>query len=336
MAKQKKEDYLFAAGYICSHVKNMMNWQDMTRLASCKDLVSVEAILQEFGYGEAKELVEEGDVEEFIRKEQNKLFNMVYDSLPIREELSLCLYPYDYHNVKVCLKSELLGVAPTESLLMSTGDIDWKKMVSLVRDRSYDFMPVNMKHAIMEATDLVSRGGDPQEIDIIMDKACYKDMIERAEELEEPFLIDLIKLQIDILNLKIFVRLRQMNKPWSFLKKVYLEGGNIASDFFVACYEEPYAQIAERLAPYGLKKPMAEGGPAIKETGDFCLFEKLCDNALMEYNKRAKYQPFGIEPIAGYWYGKEIEIDNLRIILAGIKIGTPLESIMERLREPYV
>ncbi len=39
-----------------------MSWQDMMRLASCKDLDAAEAVLQEFGYGEAKEL-HEGDVE---------------------------------------------------------------------------------------------------------------------------------------------------------------------------------------------------------------------------------------------------------------------------------
>ena len=117
----------------------------------------------------------------------------------------------------------------------------------MVRDRNYMFMPVNMKHAIIEATDLFGRGGDPQEIDIILDKACYKDMLAAAEATNEEFLIGIVKLQIDILNLKTFVRLRQIEKPWSFFQKVFLGGGNISEQFFISCYEEPYAQIADKL-----------------------------------------------------------------------------------------
>lgn len=335
MAKRKIEEYTFADAYIGSFVRNLMSWQDMMRLASCKDLSTAESILQEFGYGEAKELYE-GDIEWFIRREQNKLFNLIYDTLPDRKELALCLFPYDYHNVKVCLKSEFLGIIPSEDLLVSTGDIDWKRVVAMVRDRNYMFMPVNMKNAIIEATDLFGRGGDPQEIDIILDKACYKDMLQAAEETKEEFLIGIVKLQIDILNLKTFIRLRQIEKPWSFFQKVFLEGGNISEQFFISCYEEPYGQIADKLGPYGLKEAMTEGGRDLKETGDFNLFEKLCDDALMEFNKKAKYLSFGIVPIAGYWYAKEIEIDNLRIILTGILIGSSAEQISERLREPYV
>jgi len=94
--------------------------------------------------------------------------------------------------------------------------------------------------------------------------------------------------------------------------------------------------VADKLVPYGLSQAMAEGGRVISETGEFALFEKLCDNRMMEFNKRAKYETFGIVPIAGYWYAKEVEIDNLRIILTGILIGSSPEQISEKLRDPYV
>ena len=58
---------------------------------------------------------------------------------------------------------------------------------------------------------------------------------------------------------------------------------------------------------------MTLGGQEVKETGDFALFEKLCDDALMEFNKQAKYETFGIVPIAGYWYAKELELSLIHI-----------------------
>ena len=334
MAKRKTDEYTFADAYIGSCARRLMKRQDLMRLAACRDVESAEVIMREYGYGEAKE--HEHDIEAFIRREQSRLFNLIYDTIPDRRELAMYLFPYDYHNVKVALKSEFLGVTPSEDFLVSTGDTDWKKLVSMVRDRNYTFMTSHMKEAVEEATDLFSRGGDPQEIDLIMDKACYRDMLEAAEENGEEFIIGMVKVLIDAANMKTYARFRKFDRPWSFFQKVFLEGGNISGDFFINHYDEPYDQLAEKLAPYGFRETMSEGGKELRETGNFTVFERLADDVVMKYNKEAKYVSFGIVPIAGYGYAKEIEIDNLRIILTGISMGASADEIGERIREPYV
>lgn len=331
----RPEEYTFADAYIGSFVKNLMTKQDLLRAAQAKDLLTIEAMLREFGYGEAKE-IHEGDIETFIRREQNKLFDLIYDTLPERKELSLLLLPFDYHNLKVCLKAEFLGLTPDDNYLVSTGDIDRHKIVAMVKERNYIHMSTNMKAAMESAIDLFGRGNDPQEIDLVMDKACYKEMSEKARESGVDFLVGLVELEIDLLNIKSFVRLKQMKMPWTFFQKIFLEGGRIAESLFIGAYEEPYGQFAEKLAPYGLKDAVLEGTNKLQESGEFWLLEKLTADALMEYNKKAKYLSFGIEPIAGYWTAKEVEIDNLRIILLGKKIGLSPEKIGERLRESYV
>lgn len=331
----RPEEYTFADAYIGSFVKNLMTKQDLLRAAQAKDLLTIEAMLREFGYGEAKE-IHEGDIETFIRREQNKLFDLIYDTLPERKELSLLLLPFDYHNLKVCLKAEFLGLTPDDNYLVSTGDIDRHKIVAMVKERNYIHMSTHMKAAMESAIDLFGRGNDPQEIDLVMDKACYKEMSEKARESGVEFLVGLVELEIDLLNIKSFVRLRQMKMPWTFFQKIFLEGGRIAESLFIGAYEEPYGQFAEKLAPYGLKDAVLEGTNKLQESGEFWLLEKLTADALMEYNKKAKYLSFGIEPIAGYWTAKEVEIDNLRIILLGKKIGLSPEKIGERLRESYV
>ncbi|MDD4376989.1 MAG: V-type ATPase subunit [Eubacteriales bacterium] len=334
MTKNAKE-YTFANAYLGSHVKNLMSRQDLMRVASSRDLAAAEAVLQEFGYGEGKDIFGD-DLEYFMREEQKKLFDLVFNTLSDRKALGMFLFPYDYHNIKVFLKAEFLGITVDDTYLVSTSFIDPKKLEVMIRDRNLVFLSSNMRAAITEAVDLVGRSGDPQQIDIIMDRACYNDMLKGAMRTEDEFLIGYVKLQIDILNLTTFVRLRQINKPWSFFQKVFLEGGNISEKFFITSYEEPYAQLADKLAPYGLKELMAEGGREVKETGDFGLFEKMGTDKMMDYTKKAKYQSFGIAPIAAYWIAKETEIDNLRIVLAGKLAGLSAEVIGERLREPYV
>ena len=55
----------------------------------------------------------------------------------------------------------------------------------------------------------------------------------------------------------------------------------------------------------------------------------------MDEYKKAKDYLIGIEPVAGYWYAKEREIDNVRIILSGILIGEEPEYMEKFLGNTY-
>lgn len=335
MAKRKTQEYIFADAYIGSFSKNLMNKKDYMRIATSRDVDNIETVLREFGYGEVPEL-REGNIENFIRREQGKLYKLIYDTIPDREELALHLLPFDYHNVKVCLKAELLGITPDENYLVSTGSMDWMKTVAMVRDRNYVFMPSHMKDGIIRATEFFGKSKDPQDIDIILDKACYKDMVERAEDSKEPFILGMVKTKIDLMNLNTFVRCKKMGKSWDFFKKTFIDGGYVSWELLADNFEENYGRIGEILEPYGYGEIMSEGAKNLQTTGDYTVFERMVADRLMEQNKKAKFQLFGIAPIAGYWFGKLVELDNLRIALTGNKFGFPPDEIEERLREPYV
>ena len=329
-----EDEFIFADAFIGCYVQKLMHRADLVRLANCADLSAARTLLMEFGYADPKD-TEVDDVEWFIRHEQTKLYEMIFRNLPGRTEMAPFLYPYDYHNIKVCLKSEILGKTPNEDQLISVGQKDWKVMVAMVRDRNYANMRPTMRDAVQEAMDLYGRTGDPQEIDLVLDKACYKDMVQGARETESQFLIDMIRLMIDVLNLKAFVRLKVMKRPWTFFKKVFVEEGFIPEDFFVSSYDESLQQVAEKMIHPGLASALKEGARAMDETGHFVRIEKLLDDVGMEENKKAKDYVVGIEPIAGYWYAKEEEIDNVRIILNGILIHEDPEYMEKFLGKTY-
>ncbi len=332
---RSEDDYAFADAYIGCHTARLMKQQDLVRLANCDDLHAAQTILQEFDYGDAKEL-EDDDIEWFIRKEQTKLYDLIFHGLPGREELAPYLYPFDYHNVKVCIKSELLGLTPSEEHLISSSDTDWKMIVAMVRDRNYAAMRPTMRDAVQEVLDVYGRTGDPQEIDIILDKACYKDVYLKSVESGSDFLVDMAKITIDTVNIKAFARLKKMNKPWSFFKKVFVEDGVITEDFFISNYEDSLPQFGEKVVDPHLNKALIEGGRELDETGSFALLEKLLNDAVMEHNRKARDYVEGIEPIAGYWYAKEDEIDNIRIILNGILAKMDPDDIIPFLSKTYL
>ena len=56
----------------------------------------------------------------------------------------------------------------------------------------------------------------------------------------------------------------------------------------------------------------------------------------MDHVRKAKYEPFGIVPIEGFWFAKHQELANLRVALMGSRFGFDPDEIEERIREPYV
>ncbi|GAI62431.1 unnamed protein product, partial [marine sediment metagenome] len=62
---------------------------------------------------------------------------------------------------------------------------------------------------------------------------------------------------------------------------------------------------------YGIVKDGIENW---KKSGSFSFLEKLFDDYLLNFVKKAKYISFGIEPLIGYLVAKEMEVKNLRTV----------------------
>ena len=335
MTRRKSDAYQFPCAVIRGNERTLLGRNDLLKVVEARQFSLAMGHLTEFGYGDGSQLASPRDFEKILREEQKRVSELVFSILPEKEELQFLCCPADYHNVKVLLKAEFMGIS-AEHLLVDGGSIPPERMVQLIRERNYIFLSQNMKYAVQEALDLFARGRDPQEIDITLDKACYKDMWEGAQATENEFLTGYVQLLIDLLNITTFIRLRQMGKGWDFFRKVFLEGGTIDEKVFTGNYEEAIPQLAEKLAPYGFREIVAKGGGLAVETGKYTLLEKLCDDKRIQYLSDAKYITAGLEPIAAFYLAKESEIKNLRMVLTGKLSGTPEETMKERLRETYV
>ena len=335
MTRRKSDEYQFPCAVIRGNERTLLGRNDLLKIIEAKQMSHAMGVLAEFGYGNGREMASPRDFEGVLREEQKRVSDLVFSILPDRAELELLCLPADYHNLKVLLKAEALG-QDAGTLLVDGGSLPKEKLMQMVQERNFVFLSDTMKHAVQDAIDLFARGRDPQEIDITLDKACYKEMKERADAVEEPFLTGYVQLSIDILNVCTFIRLRQMGKNWMFFQKVFLEGGTIDEKVFTAGYEEAYQQFADKMAPYGFRDVVAAGGGLVKDTGKYTLLEKLCDDLRTGYIRDAKYITTGLAPIAAFYIAKEGEIKNLRMVLTGKAAGLSEDIMKERLRETYV
>ncbi len=335
MAKIKDTDYLFSTARVRSVEKYMLTRERAEKMIDAKTTLDSLRVLSDINYGNGNEITDPHNYEKLLSEEHKKTYDFISSIAPELEFFNMFLYPYDYHNLKVILKSEYLSIDSSD-ILVDTGSIDLKTIKFAVKEREFSALTQNMEKALKEVIETFPKTNDPQQIDIIFDKYCYEEMLNAAKKTNNDFIINYIKLQIDTINIKSYVRLKKMSKSWDFFTKIFISGGNINEQIFVKNYDDTFEKFAEQLSAYGFRDLFLEGTESLIETGKFTTLEKLLDNKLIEYIKSSKYVPFGIEPLVGYLIAKDNEIKIARIILAGKLAGISPELLRERLRETYV
>lgn len=303
-------------------------------MTETKKIDEVCKVLQDAGYGTESNALDSENYEKILKETEKEIFEDIRSLSKENEVFDIFSYPADYHNIKVLLKSEFLGVNRND-ILMSSGTIPRDSMVAAVNERNRSGMTEYMGRALDEAIDNHARTKDPQAIDFICDKYCFMDISRVAERSENDFVKGYVRLWIDTINLRTFVRVRKMGQPWAYFSEVFIPGGNVALQTFVSSYEEDIKQAAVRFEPYAIHKAIDEGGEAMQKEGTFTTLEKLCDDTLMEFVKQAKYITFGLEPMIAYLISRQMEIKCIRVLMGGKAVGMDPQVIRERMRETY-
>ena len=245
----------------------------------------------------------------------------------------LFLYPNDYHNIKVALKNELVN--EPRDIFTAGGSIPVEIIKTAIQNRAFEQLTPLMAAGALEAAKAARDTGNPQFVDIVLDRYCYKDMAQAAEKIGNGFLTGYVCQTIDVANVKSLLRLRRMGKPYDFAVRVFFDGGSVPAYKFAEAYGAPDEELPGMLCDAGIfcKEAIEElsGGE-----GGMAAFELYCDNYLMEYIKTAKYIAFGAEVPAGYLLAKETEYKVISIILAGKAAHLSGDTIRERVRSLYV
>ncbi|MGA1864895.1 MAG: V-type ATPase subunit, partial [bacterium] len=194
-------------------------------------------------------------------------------------------------------------------------------------------LPLPFKEAvekILTADTENEKRGD--EIDFIIDRALYLYLSQETKRSGNEFLIHLIIMMIDMINLRSFSRINGFKGADNLFERSFIPGGNIDEKKFYLYEEGQLEEIMQKIienSSYSELKPLfASGDSAMIETG--------MDNLIISYLRQTRQRAFGVEPLIGYMLAKEFEIKNLRILYVG-KSNTLEETLIkERLRETYV
>ena len=299
------------------------------RMLDARDAASALRVLGETEYAEVMgELVEGEEYEEILGAELKRVYRVVQSFSPDPDLIDLLRSRYDFQNLKVLLKAGHLGIN-RDDLLVDLGCIAPECLKEMAAG-DYASLPAGYRRVVEEAQEEFKNTGDPQIIDLVIDRGMYDYLYTNARV---DFLKGYLLRRIDLTNIKTAMRLKRSRT--GVIRWAFLPHGSVGPRLLLEAVREPWDAFGPKFSTTDYGVVVEEGLRQLEAKGTLTDYECLVDEYLLEYLRRAKYVPFGPEPILAYLLAKELEGRLVRLIMVGKINNLPKETIKERLCDVY-
>jgi V/A-type H+-transporting ATPase subunit C len=335
-------DYSYSCAKIRALENKLLTKSDFVRFLDM-NLNQIPQILSEKNYQLAGRDGKELEYFDILSAEWKNVVSLVKDLLPSGDITKLLLMRYDFLNLKVLIKDTLrrekveqglLDDSDSEIKLFDVANVEPEELKTHYWEGNYDRFPEYMKDAITSYEGLENI--TPADVDILVDKVMYKEILNFAKDTKNDFLIKYYTKVIDLKNLLNLFRLKSLDKEFKDYQKIIMEGGDIDISSLSRLYADSMDMIVAKLHFVDYYNALKEGYDFYLTNGSLSEMERLFDNWIIEYIKVCKMISFGPESVIGYFFAKENEIKNLRIVLTGLENNLEKNQVIERLRENYV
>ncbi len=247
------------------------------------------------------------------------------------------LYKYDCTNIKIAIKCAAQNLSSYNGFY-TCGTVPAQQMQDYLQKDILPDLPSAMTAAAQTARQEYSKTGEVRGIDLLLDRACFADMAEKAAADGVPLIGQIVCMRADFANILACLRIRTGGLPMeaarSLLSRVFVPGGQAALSVLLT--EEgglaSIDQIGERLGDCFVKDAVCRAASAADLSG----IEKIFDEAVLQACQPYRFKPFGPEVIVRYLMIREAELTNGRIIAARFGSGADTDKLRERLREVNV
>ncbi|MDO4731304.1 MAG: V-type ATPase subunit, partial [Clostridia bacterium] len=271
------------------------------------------------------------DIDYIIEQEEKMLWEYIFSIAPQKSLFDVFLIFNDFHNIKTVLKGTIRSRKYSHALLYPS-NLKEEDIKSAIEGKKFYMLPDGISDSAKEAYDILTKTGDVQLSDGVLDKACMEKQLELSKEIDSEILKSYFECFIFYNNMKIALRAAKAQKRSNFLDDTICEMDiiNLTSlKNAVLSSQEAVLDYMARLNVYDSREISESFKKSPAE------FEKVVDNKLMSIIKEGKYVSLGCEPVICFLLAKKRELLLIRIMAFGIRAKRPVEETRERLRMLY-
>lgn len=326
------DEYIYCTTRVRVLENNLIGNEKLSHLLEARNVDEVFSRLAEYGVNIERNENGRADAEKTLEGILDSAFELCDKDAPDPWRFTFLHRRYDCVNIKAAIKCAARGIDPAP-MMTSGGAIPPETIIKAVSEKNYDLLPEIFAKAARMAVESYLGTGNPQFVDIILDKACFEDMLLCSKRAGVKFFGKLTVCEIDTLNVIMSVRVFRMHGGREFLEDSLIDGGKLGKDVLVGAYLKGQKEIADSLKGTDYEKLCAL---IAAEDTPLYLIERAADDIRMELLHGVKNVISGADAIAAYIAAVEYEVKNLRILIAGKLSGLDAATIRERMRASYV
>jgi V/A-type H+-transporting ATPase subunit C len=331
-----QEEYGYACARIRELEKTLLNQETLDKMLEAKDLDNALKIVSESSVDEyIFENAQYESIDNHLTGILGKTIKIIKDISPYPFLSELVNWKYDFHNLKVILKSKLLSkeeALPTYDI----GNIKQDLLRAAVFEGKYQAIPMLIERYIKQAEEEYAKSEDIQLVDNLLDKGYYEAIFKLLQNFNQPFLSYFYKIEVDLMNIMISCRCKVRYIKKSQLSEILIKYGNFSTQKILGIYENSVHSWPNYFQKTGYSELVENGIKYWQQDNSLLELERLVDNYILDLLKIGKYTSFGLESIVSYYYAKEYDIKNIRMILNGKRYHLPKDVIQKNLRNCYV
>lgn len=332
-----EERYGYSVARLRAMENRLLDEAFFQRMADCDDLDSAIKVLGETVYAPwIMELKSNEDFDLALGSELCHVYDEVSRFAPDKELVQACRLPYDFHNVKVLVKSLILtrqGGERRYDLLTSLGNIDTDSLVLAVESEEYRLLPYGLHKIIPRVMALWDQNHDMLEIECLLDDALFHAMTVLLKPLSMDTIDLWLKRRIDAENLRTLVRLQRIGADASMAGSFLHKGGSISADRMISTLSEPVESWSRVLAFSHIASVLEKLQEGSDTDSLLMVFDAALDNYVTAILRSAKYDSFEPENLLRFLWLKEMEVKNLRVLLVSIANDADREMVRRLMRD---
>ena len=328
--------YGYSVARLRAMEKRSLDSATLQRMVDSEDLQAALKILGETSYAQwLVELKSDSDFDKAIEAELAYVYDELEKFVPDRELITICRLPYDFHNIKVLIKSSIRQRRNQEKrwdLLTAMGSIPTDDLIVAVESDDYRLLPYGLSSLLPGCFSLWEQGQDILEVEKRLDSFLFHTMLTLATKTPVQGLVSWVRGRIDAENIRNLARLRRFDMELSQVTGFLHEGGWVSMERLLSLYGEP-------LESWGRTLGFADVGTVLQKMGDISEIENLLvdletvlDDYVTGLLQKARYDAFSPVNVLLYIWSKEMESRNIRIALVGKANGADKEVVRRLLR----
>ena len=316
------ERYCYAVARLRAMESRLLDDSVLQRLIDCEDLDSAMKVLGETVYSSwLVELKSNTEFDKAIESELLYIYNEVKKFVPDSGLVEICRLPYDFHNVKVLLKGQILQREGGErhfELLTALANIPTDDLIMAVETEDYRLLPYDLHLVLPKSFALWDQTRDILEVERLLDNVLFREMFKIARSLEYEAPLRWVRGKVDAENVRNMFRLKRMDKDAVSVQSYLHDGGFVSVEQLLSMLSEPIESWVRVLSYADIGRVLYHVQDGADMNALLVEMEKILDDYVTSILQTAKYSAFAPENVLNYLWHKEMEAKSVRVALVSV------------------